>query len=214
MADLSTLQELRRSPLHDMATEIRDGGVAGDRAVQLVEKPFLTMVGVRVDPDSAGARGIDEALGAPLPRRVGQTGQAGGHTALWLGPDEWLVVSEADPKMDPETLVDRLRAAAGGTPAQVVDLSANRTVIELTGPGVRGVLEKGCPADLHPRSFPDGTAILTTLARVPVLLWKVDAGQFRVLPRASLARYVALWLLDAVRELAPAPVPENATGGA
>ncbi|MFC5728133.1 MULTISPECIES: sarcosine oxidase subunit gamma [Nocardioides] len=200
MADLSTLQELRRSPLHDMATEIRDGGVTGDRAVQLVEQPFVTMVSVRIDPDSTGSRGIDEALGAPLPRRVGETSQAGGHTALWLGPDEWLVVSESDA----ESLVEQLRTAAGDTPAQVVDLSANRTVIELTGPGARGVLEKGCPADLHPRSFPDGTAIMTSLARVPVLLWKVDADHFRVLPRASLAQYVAAWLLDAVREFAPA----------
>jgi len=200
MADLSTLQELRRSPLHDMATEIRNGGVTGDRAVQLVEQPFVTMVGVRIDPDSSGARGIDEALGAPLPRRVGETSQAGRHTALWLGPDEWLVVSESDA----EPLVDQLRTAAGDTPAQVLDLSANRTLIELAGPGARSVLEKGCPSDLHPRSFADGAAVLTTLARVPVLLWKVDADHFRVLPRASLAPYVAAWLLDAVREFAPA----------
>ena len=183
-----------------MATEIRDGGVTGDRAVQLVERPFLTMVGVRVDPDSAGARGVDEALGAPLPRRVGEVCRTGAHTALWLGPDEWLVVSEADA----ETLVDHLRAAAGRAPAQVLDLSANRTVIELAGPGARSVLEKGCPADLHPRSFPDDTAILTSLARVPVVVWKLETDLFRVVPRASFAD-VAAWLLDAVRELAPRP---------
>lgn len=210
MADLSTLQGLRRSPLHDLAAEIRDAGIAGGRSVQLAELPFLTMVGVRVDPESAGARGIDEALGAPLPRRVGETSAAGGHTVLWLGPDEWLVVSE----VDAATLVDRLRAAAGDTPAQVLDLSANRTVIELTGPSARSVLEKGCPADLHPRSFGNGSAIVTSLARVPVLLWKVEAERFRVLPRASLAQYVAVWLLDAMREFAPAALQAQAAEGA
>jgi sarcosine oxidase subunit gamma len=210
MADLSTLQALRRSSLHDMATEIGDGGVTAGRAVQLVELPFLTMVSVRIDPDSAGARAIDGALAAPLPRRVGETGQAGAHTALWLGPDEWLIVSETDA----DTLVDQLRAAVGDTPAQVLDLSANRTVIELTGPSARSALEKGCPADLHPRSFADGTAIVTSLARVPVVLWKLDAEQFRVLPRASLAQYVAEWLLDAVREFAPATAPVEPAGGA
>lgn len=200
----STLQGLRRSPLHDMAaeiraTEIRDGGVTGERAVQLAELPFLTQVGVRIAPDSAGARGIDEALGAPLPRKVGETSRSGEHTVLWLGPDEWLVVSSADAG----ALVDQLRTAAGETPSQVLDLSANRTVIELTGPGARSVLEKGCPTDLHPRVFADGTAIVTTLARVPVLVWKIDGDTFRVVPRASLAQYVAAWLLDAVREFAP-----------
>jgi sarcosine oxidase subunit gamma len=33
----------------------------------------------------------------------------------------------------------------------VVDLSANRTTFELTGPQGRAVLEKGCSLDLHPR---------------------------------------------------------------
>jgi sarcosine oxidase subunit gamma len=208
MAD-TTLQALRRSPLHDLATEIRDGAVGGDRAVRLTEWPFLTMVSVRVDPDSDAARGIDVALGAPLPRQVGETSQHGAHTALWLGPDEWLVLSQADA----EVLVEQLRAGAGDGPSQIVDVSANRTLVELSGPGARGVLEKGCPADLHPRNFADGTAIVTSLARVPVLLWKVDADHFRVLPRASLAQYVALWLLDAMREFAPQAPSQASAGG-
>lgn len=203
MADLTTL---RRSPLQDMAAELRRGVVPGDRSVWLLEWPFLTMVSIRVEPDSETARRIEGVLGVPLPRSVGEVTRQGAHTVLWLGPDEWLVVSQ----MKPETLVDGvaggsggLRAAARHGHASVVDVSANRTVLELAGPGARDVLEKGCPADLHPRSFGDDTAIATTLARVPVLVWKVDANLFRVLPRASYASYVASWLLDAVQELAP-----------
>lgn len=211
MADLTTL---RRSPLHDMAAEIRKGAVPGDRSVWLLEWPFLGMVSIRVDPASETARRIEGVLGTPLPRSVGEVSHQGPHTVLWLGPDEWLVVSQ----MAPETLLDGvtgtsggLRAAARGGHAAVVDVSANRTVLEVAGPGAREVLEKGCPADLHPRSFGDHTAIATTLARVPVLLWKVDTGLFRILPRSSYAPYVASWLLDAVQELAPrAP----AAGGA
>jgi sarcosine oxidase subunit gamma len=210
MADLSALHELRRSPLHDMATRIRDGGLTDGFPVQVTERPFFTMVSVRVAPDSAGARGIDAVLGAPLPRKVGETSRAAEDTVLWLGPDEWLVVSEAGA----DHLVDRLRGAAGETPAQILDLSANRTVIEVTGPRARSVLEKGCPADLHPRSFTEGMAIVTSLARVPLLVWKVEADVFRVVPRASFAQYVAAWLLDAVREFAPATVPAEPAEGA
>lgn len=195
MADLSTL---RRSPLHDLADRMREGAVTGDRAVRLTELPFLAMVNLRVEPGSPAAGRIERTLGTPLPTAVGRTTQHDAHTAVWLAPDEWLVVSQADP----DALVDALRTAAATDNAQVIDVSANRTVVELDGPGAREVLEKGCPADLHPRAFADGTAITTTLARVPVLLWKVDAHRFRVLPRASLAAYVALWLLDATQELA------------
>ena len=200
MADLTTLQGLRRSPLQDMAAELRDGSVPGDRSVVLLEWPFLTMLSIRVEPGSEAARKIEAVLGTDLPLQCGEVSSRGAQTVLWLGPDEWLVISQ----MKPETLVASLRAGAGDGRAQIVDVSANRTVLEVSGSAVREVLEKGCPMDLHPRAFADGTAVTTTLARVPVLLWKVDATRFRVLPRASLAQYVAAWLLDAVQEFAPA----------
>ncbi|PVG80913.1 sarcosine oxidase subunit gamma [Nocardioides gansuensis] len=199
MADLTTLQGLRRSPLQDMAAELRNGSVQGDRAVLLREWPFLTMVNIRVEPGSETAGRIEGVLGASLPQQCGDVTGDGAHSVLWLGPDEWLVISQAAP----ESLVGSLQSAAEGGRAQIVDVSANRTVVEVTGPGAREVLEKGCPTDLHPRAFADNTAISTSLARVPVLLWKVDANTFRVMPRASLASYVGVWLLDAVAEFGP-----------
>jgi sarcosine oxidase subunit gamma len=199
MADLTTLQGFRRSPLQDMAAELRDGSVQGDRAVRLREWPFLTMVNIRVEPGSETAVRIEGVLGASLPQQCGDVTGNGAHSVLWLAPDEWLVVSQAAP----ESLVGSLQSAAEGGRAQIVDVSANRTVVEVTGPGAREVLEKGCPIDLHPRAFAENTAISTSLARVPVLLWKVDANTFRVMPRASLASYVGAWLLDAVQEFGP-----------
>ena len=197
MADLTTL---RRSPLQDMAVELRNVAVAGDRSVALLEKPFLTMMSIRVEPGSDVARKIEAVLGTGLPQHCGEVSAQGAHTVLWLGPDEWLVVSATTP----EALLGSLQTGAGDGRAQIVDVSANRTVLEISGSAARDVLEKGCPTDLHPRAFADGTAITTTLARVPVLLWKIDATRFRVMPRASLARYVAAWLLDAAQEFAPA----------
>lgn len=202
MADLTSL---RRSPLQHLATELRDGALPGDRAVRLLELPFHAMVSIRVDPDSETARGIEGALGTSLPRAVGETSHHGAHVVLWLGPDEWLVVSQASPPTPdglPRLAVE-LRAAAEGGHAAIVDVSANRTILEIAGPAAREVLEKGCPADLHPRALVDGAAITTTLARIPVLLWKVEEHRFRVLPRASFASYLATWLLDAMQEFAP-----------
>lgn len=175
MADLTLLQ---RSPL---------------------ETPFLTMVSIRVDPDSDGGRGIEDVLGTALPRTCGVVTRNGAHSVLWLGPDEWLVVSESGTG----SLAGELRAAATGSVSAVVDVSANRVLLELSGTTARDVLEKGCPIDLHPRVLADDTAVLTTLARVPVLLWKVDETLFRVLPRSSFAPYIGRWLLDAMEEFAP-----------
>jgi sarcosine oxidase subunit gamma len=101
---------------------------------------------------------------------------------------------------DPVALTDQLTAAIGEDPGLALDLSANRTVLELSGPNAREVLEKGCPADLHSRTFGPGSAVSTTLSRVPVLLWQTGEDEYRLLPRASFADYVARWLLDAMVE--------------
>jgi heterotetrameric sarcosine oxidase gamma subunit len=82
-----------------------------------------------------------------------------------------------------------------------VDVSANRTTLELSGPAARQVLEKGCPLDLHPRAFGPGRAVSTTVGPVAVLLWQVDdVPTYRLFPRSSFADYLARWLIDAMSE--------------
>jgi sarcosine oxidase subunit gamma len=200
MADLSTL---RRSPLRHLHGRFPAERIAGERAVALRELPFLGMVSVRVQPDSPAYARLGERLGAALPETCGRVTSSGRHSALWLGPDEWLVVSEADGAV----LATELHDALGGDRGSVVDVSANRTTLELSGPAARETLEKGCPVDLHPRSFGPGTAVATTLGPVPVLLWQTDETTYRVLPRSSFADYVARWLLDATTEFAGPRVP-------
>jgi sarcosine oxidase subunit gamma len=193
MADLTML---RRSPLAGMARELMDRAVTGERSVRVSEWRFTTMVALRVDPASPAAEAIEGVLGVALPRAVGDVTSHGQHSVLWLGPDEWLVVSQ----MTGEVLVPALAESVAGAPAAVVDVSANRTVIELQGAAARAVLEKGCPVDLHPRAFGPGRAVSTTLARIPVLIWQVGPQAYRLLPRVSFADYVARWLLDASQE--------------
>jgi sarcosine oxidase subunit gamma len=176
---------------------MRAAAVTGARGVALAELSFLTMVNVRVAPASGAADRVGRVLGAPLPHRCGDTAVHGPHTVVWLGPDEWLVLSRADSGL----VTARLREALDGDPGSVVDVSANRTTLELSGPAAREVLEKGCPLDLHPRAFGPGRAVSTTVGPVPVLLWQTDdTPAYRLLPRSSFADYLARWLMDAMSE--------------
>lgn len=152
--------------------------------VSVFEEPRLGMVSVRVAP------GKD--LGIPLPS-YGAVASAGEHSAIWLGPDEWLVVTTADPV----ALTAQLSDALGEDRGLIADVSANRTTIRVEGPGARDLLEHGVPADLHPRAFRPGNAITTTIATVPIVLWQVDDDAYRLLPRTSFADYVTRWLADA-----------------
>lgn len=224
MAETPTtdLTALRRSPLEPLAEAMREGSVTGPRAVALREIPFLAMAGIRVTPGTDAARALCDVVGLELPERVGRvTGSPEATALLWQGPDEYLFVAQDEtevpaglrdrerepgalPSLSTHPLVARLSSvlAASGERGQVVDLSANRTTLELIGPAAREVLGKGCPLDLHPREFAVGEAVSTTLGPVQVLLWRTGEEQWRVMPRASFARYTALWLLDAMLEFA------------
>ena len=198
---------LRRSPLHAWRTRLSEAEVTGDRAVAAQELPFRAMVSLRAEPGGALFQRIGGALDLTLPRECGQTARSSDtdverHTALWLGPDEWLIVSLDDPG----ELTVALEGLLADDPGSVVDVSANRTVVELSGPCARAVLEKGCPADLHPRAFGPGTAISTSLGPVPLLLWQTGEQTYRLLPRSSYADYLAGWLVDAMTEFASVAV--------
>jgi sarcosine oxidase subunit gamma len=202
---INGLREIRRSPASHLAEALEAGSVPGK--VVLAEGTFQTMAGVRVDQKSeAGAR--IAAVTGGLPARCGDVGGADGVSVLWLGPSEFLVVApEAAHDSLGGNLIGSLTEALGDAPGQVVDLSANRTTFELSGPRARAVLEKGCALDLHPRSFTTGTALNTEVGNIPVVLQKTGEESFRLFPRASFADFLGRWLLDAMREYASPEVP-------
>ena len=188
------------SPAEHLAAAFTAAEVVGPRAVSVREVPFLTMTGLRVELGTGAAERLTTRLGARLPSTCGGVSSHEGTSVLWLAPDEFLVVSARAATELTHDLVVGLH----GEPGSVVDLSANRTTLELTGPSARAVLEKGCALDLHPRVFETGSAYATTLAGVGVVLWKTAELTYRVLPRASFADFVGRWLVDAMAEFAGA----------
>ena len=103
--------------------------------------------------------------------------------ALWLGPDEWLVLGGRE-----EDYADQPAA---------VDVSANRICLELSGEGAADVLARGCALDLHPSVFPPGRCAQTLVARAQVILYRPEEHTFRLLVRPSFADYLRAWLRDA-----------------
>jgi sarcosine oxidase, subunit gamma len=192
------------SPAAHLAERFAAAEVSGPRAVWIREVPFLTMVGVRVVPGSAAALRIQTGLGVSLPSACGPVSTGDGVAVLWLSPDEFLVVSD---DQRPAPLTTALVEAFEGEPGSATDLSANRTTFELGGPTAREVLEKGCPLDLHPRTFEVGTAYLTLIGSVPVILWKVTEELYRLLPRSSFADFLGRWLVDAMVEFKAPEIP-------
>ena len=121
------------------------------------------------------------------------------HAALWLGPDEWLILGPADTAHE---IVTALETAFADVQRSVVDVSANRVAIALTSDDRLELLSHVCSVDLDPRAWTAGRCAQTLLGRAQVILVERDRTT-PVLVRPSFADYV-VDLLVAVR---------GATGG-
>lgn len=164
----------------------------------LREVPFLAQVDLRADPaDQAVTARLGAVVGGALPTTPNTVaGDVAGAHALWLGPDQWLVVGPPTTEGDLER---RLRGALDGAHGSVVDVSANRTTLELRGPNARTILEGGCSIDLHPRAFGRRRCAQTLLARANVIVEQLtDEPLYRIFVRPSFAIYLATWLTDAL----------------
>ena len=149
------------------------------------ELAFLAQVDVRVDPTAAGGLGF--------PTEPNTWTISGDREVLWLGPDEWLVVAEPG---DADAIAAELERSLADVHRSVVDVSANRAVLELSGSSRHDLLSSACPIDLHPGSWADGGCAQSVFGAAQVLLQE-RRGTTRLFVRPSFAGYVVDLLLAA-----------------
>ena len=195
-----------QSPLETFAAAFAEVAEDSGGALAIQELPFVTQLTIRVTRGSEADARVAELLGVALPLAPNSVVSHAGRDILWMGPDEWLIVAEAPALGDLER---QLVAALDGLWGSVVNVSAQRTIVVLEGPAAREVLARGCAIDLHPASFGPGRCAQTLLAQAQVILQPESDQRLRVFVRASFARYLGDWLLDAsVEERGAAAVPE------
>jgi sarcosine oxidase, subunit gamma len=107
--------------------------------------------------------------------------------ALWLGPDERLLIGPAD---DGAEMIDLLQQALAGLPHSVVETSHAQVAFELSGAQAAVALNTGCPLDLDLASFPVDMCTRTVFAKAQIVLWRTGAETFRVDVARSFAPYV------------------------
>jgi sarcosine oxidase, subunit gamma len=182
-----TVDGYARGPLAHRLDDLSAIGVRTGGGVIVEHVPFLTQIDVRLDAASVGRAPL------PLPTTPNTAWEEGSRASLWLGPDEWLVLGP--PGAGPE-IVTELETALDGSHRSIVDVSANRVALELSGPRAKEVLSKGCAIDLHPRAWRPGMCAQTMLARAQVIVHE-RSNSTGILVRPSFADYLVDWLIDA-----------------
>jgi sarcosine oxidase subunit gamma len=138
------------------------------------------------------------AFGVALPRQACRAAASGSRAALWLGPDEWLLL--ADPE-EAESVEAALSAALAGQKHSLVDVSHRNTSFALSGPDAALALNSACLLDLDPAAFPVGMCTRTVFGKAEIMLWRTDATRFHVELWRSFASYVTALLEAALGEL-------------
>lgn len=188
MADVANrdLKALRREKLAGRSTT--------RERVSVTPGPPAARLALRAGEDALNS--VSRALGVGVPRKPKTSARAksGGRVALWLGPDEWLVIDEdgAD-----------LPAAAGRAKAlhSAVDVSHRNVAILVAGEGAETCLAAGCPQDLSLAAFPVGACSRTVLGKVEIVLWRTGERAFHVEVWRSFAEYAYAFLAEAARDV-------------
>lgn len=170
MADLAT----RTPPLQ--------GFHGSSASVRLTPAEPASRLSLRARAEAVDA--LSSALGVTLPTRPKTSASAGTRHALWLGPDEWLIIDE--PAND---LAGTARAA--GVLHSATDISHRNTAILVEGPGAATAINAGCPQDLSPMAVPVGACSRTVFGKAEVVLYRTGPEAFRVECWRSFSPYVA-----------------------
>ncbi len=135
--------------------------------VSLHPVPPLTRLAVRAGPEAAVE--VGDIFGLALPVVPCSTSASVDRVALWLGPDEWLVVAEEMPDWPGTELA-----------ASIVDVSHRHHRDCRLGPACCGAINAYCALDLDPSAFPPGMCTRTLFGKAQIVLWRIDAEVFRI----------------------------------
>lgn len=160
----------------------------GNVLVEPAEPAFR--MSLRAPEKSIGA--LSRALGLTLPRRPKSSVSKGQRVALWLGPDEWLVIDTG--KSNPVDALSKTKVLHSA-----VDVSHRNTAVVVSGSGAEAVLSAGCPQDLDQKIFPVETCSRTVFGKAEVVLWRTGPDIFRLECWRSFSTYVFDFLEEAAR---------------
>ncbi len=169
----------------------------GSSAVRLEAAAPAERISLRVRAEDVAA--LSGALGIDLPVKPKTSSSGNGRTALWLGPDEWLVIAEGGSDVGNSLMQ---AAKNSGALHSAADVSHRNTAILVSGPGAAAAINAGCPQDLSLKAFPVGACSRTVLDKVEIVLLRTGEEAFRVEVWRSFSDYAFRLLAEGAQDAA------------
>ena len=157
-----------------------------------------TRYSLRGDAHAFAAAGA--AFGVALPAQACRAQTEGQRAALWLGPDERLLLA---PQAEAAALASALGTALADIAHSLVDVSHRQVGLEISGVNAEDILNGACPLDLSLPAFPVGMCTRTVFEKADIVLWRTREDAFEIEVWRSFTEYVASLLGEIAREYVP-----------
>lgn len=126
-----------------------------------------------------------------------QTRVSGDTAALWLGPDQWLMVSDRVPAA---AVAEKCAGVLDGLSYHTAEVTAALACARVQGAAVRELLTMGSGIDWEISRVPVAQCRRTRFARIPIVVHAVAADAFELYYDRSYRHYLECWFAHATSD--------------
>ena len=147
---------------------------------------------------------IGKNLNMLLPTEANTSTSGETLTALWLSPDEWMLVSnntvskEANTYKVEDDLINNISKANLGA---VTDVSDQFVMINIKGSKVFDLFATGSPFNFNEFKNKKGSVVQTILSHIDVIIHLTEINNVNLLVRRSFSEHLYSWLNDSASRL-------------
>jgi sarcosine oxidase subunit gamma len=147
---------------------------------------------------------VGKNLNMILPTEANTSTTSDKLTAIWLGPDEWMIVSNELVNKDnnkqelKEMLFNNISKTNLGA---VIDVTDQFVKLELKGKNIYEIFSAGCPFNFNEFKEKKGSTTQTVLNHIDVILHHKDENIVNLFVRRSFAEHLWSWIEDCASRL-------------
>ena len=147
---------------------------------------------------------VGKHLDMILPTEANTSSSSSKLTALWLSPDEWMVVSNEliEKNTNSYDLEESLYNSISKTNlGAVIDVTDQFVQLELKGKNIYEIFSAGCPFNFNEFKEKKGSTAQTVLNHIDVILHHKDENILNLFVRRSFAEHLCSWIEDCASRL-------------
>ena len=147
---------------------------------------------------------IGQNINIILPIEANTSASSENYTAIWLSPDEWMVVSNnIDSKDNNDYEIEKLlfNKISKTNLGSVTDVTDQLVMINLSGEKIFDLLSTGSPFNFNDFRSKKGSSTQTLLTQIDVIIHHNQINSVNLFVRRSFSEHLMSWINDSASRL-------------